>query len=59
MKEAPEVDRCYFLVSVQIGHDRIPFLNTDDIEVQYFWTRQEAEAWGDRDVERRRLGVVS
>jgi hypothetical protein len=51
--EAPEVDRVYFLVPVAIGHDHWPFLPSDDFEAQYFWTPEEAQAWGERDVERR------
>jgi len=52
-KEAPEVDRVYFLVQVAIGHDRWPFPPCDDFEAQYFWTPEEAQAWGEADIERR------
>ena len=55
-KEAPEVDRIYFLVQVAIGHDHWPFPPCDDFEAQYFWTQEEAMAWGDQDIERR-MGV--
>ena len=52
-KEAPEVDRVYFLVSITLEHDHWPFPPCDDFEAQYFWTPEEAIAWGERDVERR------
>ena len=47
-KEAPEVDRVYFLVSIALGHDHWPFPNSDAFEIQYFWDREAAMAWGER-----------
>lgn len=52
-KEAPEVDRVYFLVPVAAGHDRWQFPDTDDVAVSYCWTPEDAMAWGVADIERR------
>ena len=56
-KEAPEVGRAYLLIPMRVGHDDVSgFLTADDVEIQYFWTPEEAVKWGERDVERRLMG---
>ena len=52
-RRAPEVGRVYFLVPVAVGHDRWQFPDTDDFTAAYFWTPEEAMAWGTADIERR------
>lgn len=54
-KEAPEVDRVYFLVPVAVDHARWSFPDTDDFAVAYFWTAEEAMRWGAADIEVRLL----
>jgi hypothetical protein len=52
-REAPEVGRVYFVVPVEVGHDVIDYDDHEDFIVRYFWTREEAERWGEADIERR------
>jgi hypothetical protein len=52
-REAPEVDRVYFLVPIAVGHGRWPFPPVDDFDAQYFWTAEAAMAWGEADIEKR------
>jgi hypothetical protein len=52
-KEAPDVGRTYFCVPLfsLAGAD---LFTSSDIDVEYFDTRTEAEAWGEADIQQRR-----
>lgn len=53
-KEAPDVGRVYFLVPLFSLSGVGDVFNQPDIDVEYFDTRDEAIAWGEADIERRR-----
>ena len=52
-KEAPEVGRVYLLAPL-FSLSGLGLFEQPDIEIQYFRTREEAMAWGENDIERRK-----
>ena len=52
-RRVPAVDRVYWIVELPDAHTTVGNQPMDGIDVEYFFTPDEARAWGERDIARR------